>query len=249
MSKKLIIPSVNIRYKLVDLFHAYMERYYKAKKSHKSHCCNMYDWMDDMDDDEIAYWRSQGFVFDECIYPSDEDDDEGDVIWPPYPRSDGKKNKHKDKDAYDVFWEGQVHKSKKKHKRGGKRARLIDISTPYSGDEENPLELGDDEIFTDYVEVNADDNGIMDGKEIYYYPDYHDKENRLEFSTLKGFNDFCETNGYSIPKYVSTKLIYNRVVHTCLRHDGVQYGVHEIMAETSYGSLFYEVCEDSELSD
>jgi hypothetical protein len=89
----------------------------------------------------------------------------------------------------------------------------------------------------------------MDGKEIYYYPDYHDKENRLEFSTLKGFNDFCETNGYSIPKYVSTKLIYNRVVHTCLRHDGVQYGIYEIMAETSYGSLFYEVCEDSELSD
>ena len=245
MSKKIIIPSVNIRYKLVDLFHAYMERYYK---SHKSHCRSMYDWMEDMDEDEIAYWRSQGFIFDD--YPSDDfndedDEDDGCVIWPP--RYDKHNKKKKGKDSYDFFWEGQAKKSKKKHKRGGKRARTIDISTPYSGEEENPYELGDDEIFTDYVEV--DDDGIVSGKEIYYYPDYHDKENRLEFSTLKAFSDFCDSNGYLISEEVSKKLIYNRVVHTCLRSDSSQYGMYEITAETSYGTMFYEVCENSELGD
>lgn len=234
MSKKIIIPSENIRNKLVDLFHAYIKRYYKSHKVYSSYCRNMYDWMDDMDDDEVAYWRSQGFIFDT------DEDDEGEVLWP----IDKLKN---DKDAYDLFWEGQ-EKRKKKHKRGGrgKHARLIDLNEPFSGFEDNPSEVSDDDIyFTDYTEV--DDNGVTNGKEIYYYPDYHDKDNRLEFETLSGFCDFCEENGYIVSDQVANDIMYRRVSHTCLRPEAREYGRYEIMAEESYGSMFYEVCEASEL--
>lgn len=242
MSKKIIIPSENIRYKLVDLFHAYMERYYKTKKSRKSHCRNMYDWMDDYDDDELAYWMAHGFIFP----MGDEDDyDEDDcVIWPP--TSSRKHDKKNDKDAYDFFWEGQKKGKKKKHKRGGKRARVIDLNAPYSGFETNPCEVSDDEIsYTEYEEI--DDNGISNGKEIYYYPDYHDKDNRLEFETLSSFCDFCEDNGYVVSDQVANDIMFRRVSHTCLRPDSKEYGMYEIMAEDSYGTMFYEVCEANEL--
>ena len=88
---------------------------------------------------------------------------------------------------------------------------------------------------------------MSNGKEIYYYPDYHNKENRLEFSTLSAFNDFCEDNGYNVPDHIANDIMYRRVSHVCLRPDAREYGLYEIMAEESYGTLFYEVCEASEL--
>lgn len=234
MSKKIEIPLVNIRSRLVDLFHLYMERRYKACKRHTSHCHNMYDWMADLDDDELSFWAAQGFVFD------DDGDDDSCVIWPP--KSHKKKHKKHDKDDEDFFWEG----NKKKHKkRGSKHARLIDINQPYSGEEEDPREVGDYDVYTEYEEI--DDNGVSNGKEIYYYPDYHDKENRLEFETLSGFCNFCEENGYVVPDHVANGIMYRRVSHTCLRPDAREYGLYEIMAEDSYGTMFYEVCEANEL--
>jgi hypothetical protein len=231
MSKKIVIPSTNIRYKLVSLFHSFMDSYYESCKKRSSHCRNMYDWMDD--DDELAYWRSQGFIFstEEVM------DDDSCVIWPPTKSKKGKKGK----DSYDLFWEGQ-ERHKKKHKRGGKRARVIDITEPYSGFED----VSDDDFgYTEYDEV--DDNGVTNGKEIYYYPDYHDKDNRLEFNTLSDFCNFCEDNGYIVSDSVANDIMFRRVSHTCLRPDSREYGMYEIMAEESYGVMFYEVCEDAEL--
>ena len=239
MSKKIQIPLINLRSRLIDLFHSYMENYYKTHKRSNSHCRSIYEWMEDMDDDEIEYWRSQGFIFADDDYANYYEDD-CDVIWPPSHTSSKKKDKHK-KDAYDLFWEGQG-RHKKKHKRGNKHARLIDLNQPFSGEEENPREVDD---YVDYEEI--DDNGISNGKEIYYYPDYHDKENRLEFETLDGFNDFCAENGYVVPEHIAHEIIYRRVSHTCLRPDAREYGRYEIMAEDSYGTMFYEVCEANEL--
>ena len=238
MSKKIQIPLVNIRSRLVELFHLYMENRYKNRPRHSSHCRSIYEWMEDMEDDELAYWMAQGFEFDNANF-YDNDDDDCDVVWPPTSRRLVKKEK-KNRDVYDEFWEGQERHKKKKHKHV-KRARLIDLNQPFSGEEEDPREVE----YTEYEEI--DDNGISNGKEIYYYPDYHNKENRLEFNTLKGFNDFCEDNGYIIPDHIANDIMYRRVSHTCLRPDAREYGMYEIMAEDSYGTMFYEVCEASEL--
>ena len=240
MSKKIKIPSINIRSHLSDLFHVFIERKYKSEHQR---------YYDDMDDEELMWlMQQQGYVFHDVIDDDDYanyyagDDDEVDVIWPP--KSD-KKKKHKGSkrtadDIYDEFWN---KKSKRKHRKG-KKARLININEPYEGEEEFDVD-GD---YVSYEEVD-DDNGITDGKEIYYYPDYHDKENRLEFNTLKAFSDFCDDNGYEIPSYLTNKLLFNRVCHTCLLPDAREWGRYEIMVENSYGNLFYEVCESGELGD
>lgn len=245
MSKKIKIPLVNIRSRLVELFHVYMENRYKNRPRYSSHCRSMYEWLEDCDDEELAYWAAQGFIFDDgdCanFYDNDNDDGDVDVIWPPKSSSRLiKKEKKHDKDAYDIFWEGQ-ERHKKKHKHGGKRARIIDLNQPFSGEEEDPREVE----YTEYEEV--DDNGLTNGKEIYYYPDYHNKDNRLEFETLSGFNDFCDENGYVVPSHIANDIMYRRVSHCCLRPDAREYGMYEIMAEDSYGTMFYEVCEASEL--
>lgn len=229
MSKKIRISYPNISSRLVDLFHSFLSNRVNLRHS----------FYDDMEDEEIAFWKSQGFLFDD---EDDEDYNEDDVsvIWPPTNRNKGNRKK----DAYDVFWESQ--RSKKKHKRGkrGSKARTIDISTPYSGDELDPREIGDGD-YTDYVEI--DDNGITNGKTIYYYPDYHDKDNRLEFNTLSGFSEFCEENGYIVSDTVANDIMFRRVSHCCLCPMSREYGMYEIMSEDSYGTMFYEVCEANEL--
>lgn len=242
MSKKIKIPSDNIKFRLVDLFHSFIERKHKSEKY-----TTVYD--DDMDDEELMWlMQQQGFIFrdvgdDFANYYCD--DDGGDVIWPPASQSKkGKKNGVRTADdIYKDFWDKESRKSKRKHRKG-KHARLINLNEPYSGEEEYP----NDEInFSSYEELD-DDNGILDGKEIYYYPDYHDKENRLEFSTLKAFQDFCDDNGYVVPEYVGNAIMYRRVSHTCLIPQSREYGMYEIMAEESYGNMFYEVCDASELN-
>ena len=235
MSKKIKIPNENIKSRLVDLFHSFMN----SRKNHRG------SYYDDMDDEELMWLQQQGFVFHDVIdddyanyYYSGDDDNEIDVIWPPKSRTAD--------DIYSEFWSKESKRNKRcKHKhRKGKKARIIKIDEPYDGEEE--YDVNDDE-YVSYEEVD-DDNGVLDGKEIYYYPDYHDKENRLEFNTLKGFHDFCDDNGYSVPTHILNQIIFNRVSHTCLLPESKENGMYEIFAESSYGNLFYEVCEASELS-
>jgi hypothetical protein len=61
------------------------------------------------------------------------------------------------------------------------------------------------------------------------------------------YKAFCEENGYNVPDHIANDIMYRRVSHVCLRPDAREYGLYEIMAEESYGTLFYEVCEASEL--
>ena len=190
-----------------------------------------------MDDDEVRWLMQQGYVFpgltdDGCYY--DDDDEDEDVIWPVV-----KKGKKKDKTAYEQFWEAEEKKAKQKHrKRGKKNARIIDINTPYSGHEENPTECGYDDL---------DSDGINDGKLIYYYPNYRNKEDRLEFNTLKEFDDFCADYGYTVPPYVGEQIAYRRVSHVCLNPTVREYGMFEIMAEESYADMMYEAVDVEDL--
>lgn len=247
MSKKIKIPSNNIKSRLGDLFHSFIFRKYKADKKRSN-------YYDEMDDEELMWlMQQQGFIFRDIyddddyanFYASDDDDDDSDVIWPPtFSKNKGKGGRTAD-DIYDEFWNRESKRGKRKHRKG-KKARVININEPYSGEEEDDV---NDFDYTSYEEVESDDNGLSDGKEIYYYPDYHDKDARLEFSTLKAFNEFCDDNGYVVPSHVGNMILFNRVSHCCLHPQSRDYGLYEIIAETSYGNLFYEVCEASELGD
>lgn len=230
---KIKIPLKNIRSYIYDLFHEYLDGQYELSKSNV-HRNRAYDYMDD---DEVIALMQLGYVF-----PEDEDFDYGNIydddedynqVWPP----------KKEKTAYDVFWENEERKAKSKHKRGkGKKskARVIDITQPYSGEEEDPTE------YASYEEIGSD--GILEGKEIWYYPDYKDKYNKLEFNTLKEFDDFCADNGYVVPPYTAENIAYRRISHTCLRPDAKDDGIFEIMAEESYAEMMYEACDVRELS-
>lgn len=228
MSKKIKIPSNNIKYRLVDLFHNFLDNHYKSMQHKRSSYPYGFDYDDD-DDEEMYYLMNQGYMFP-YIDEDYMDEDGYGVLWPNTSSNKRKKSKHR-----------------KHNKSSRKRARLIDINQPYSGEEEYPREVDDDDImFTEYEEL--EDNGLTNGKEIYYYVDYHDKENRLEFSSLDSFIEFCDDNGYNIPEKVLNEIKYRRVSHVCLNPLVRGYGYYEIIAEESYGSLFYEVCESSELS-
>lgn len=258
MSKKIIVPLANMRYALHDLFHEYLDEMYETERLLASRNNGRrirfghYDWMDD---DEVRWAMQNGYTFpgmdDDDIanyYDYDDDDDEDpDLVWPP-------SNRHEmnDDDAYARFWEEEERKAKKgkkkhsksrgkgKNKRDKNGCRIIDITVPYSGDEEDPTEYGT------YEDLESD--GIEDGKQIYYYPDYHDKSSRLEFTTLKAFDEFCGDNGFVVPPYIGEKIAYRRISHACLLPSAREEGIYEIMAEESYGDMVYEACDVSELS-
>lgn len=202
MSKKIFIPSTNLRKDLVTLSKSFIRRENSVSVGYSYGYGYPYD-LDGM--------------YDDFGYNDDYDDDSA---WVEYYNSYcGKKGK---KD------------SKKDSKRGGHRghrgrSRIIDINKPFSGEE--------DMLEDDYDE----------GKTIIYYPDYHDKENRFEFFSLEEFKNFCNSMNYNIPKDVETWISYNTVCHCCLSSEGLSNGVYEIVAEESYGVLFYEVCDADEL--
>ena len=235
MSKKINIPLQNIRHYLHDLFHEYLEGKYEFDRRYNQ---EYEDY-----DDEMAYWIQQGFIFpginddDGCYYDDDDDDDDPNLVWPINKK--GKKGKRNDDDAYAQYWEREEKKAKKKHKKG-KNARIININDPYSGDEESPTE------YASYEDLESD--GIYDGKLIWYYPDYRNKSDKLEFNTLKEFDDFCADYGYVVPPYVAEQIAYRRISHVCLNPIAREHGIFEIMAEESYADMMYEACDIKELS-
>jgi hypothetical protein len=227
---KIRIPLKNIRGYLHDLFHEYLESRYELECTHR--------YVDDDDDDtldeyELLWLMQQGYVFDDVANYYDD----GDVIWPPKKMGKNRIKSRNDDDAYADYWE---KKMKKKHKKGGGRSRIIDINTPYSGEEESPTE------YATYEEIDGD--GLYDGKQIWFYPDYMNKDDRLEFSNLKDFDDYCSDNGYIVPPYYAEEIAYRRISHVCLKPQARERGVLEIMAAESYADMMYDACDVMELS-
>lgn len=101
-----------------------------------------------------------------------------------------------------------------------------------------------DDIYDDYGEygeyVNVE-------KEIWFYPDYHDKEDRLEFNTLKDFSDYCDREGYYVSSEVEGDILWRYESHCCIKKD--KSGLMEVISEHSYGEMFYEACDAKELSE
>lgn len=237
MSKKINISIPNkVKPNLVVLFHEYLSRKAKEPKYHEEHMFNDYAGMD-------SYW-------DEMFPGWDDDlDYDGDVIFPTNvivmnPKK-GKKGTAKKSTAYDDFWQRDREeqwgkKGKHKHSRSGKKAKVFNINVPYSGDEEDPNEYDYDFSTEDYE---------PDSKEIWFYPDYHCKEDKLEFNSLKDFSDYCDSMGYWVDKEVEERISWRYESHCCLNPESEKIGLLEIMSGHSYGDMFYEACEESELSD
>lgn len=218
MSKKINITIPNkVRPNLVDLFHEYLAR--KAKESKRSMGGREAYLFDDYSDME-EYWNQMFPGWDDDL------DNDGDVVFPPSnviymkPKK-GKKGKHK-------------------HNKKGRKAKLFNISVPYSGDETDPDEYDFDFTTEDYE---------SESKEIWFYPDYHCKDDKLEFNSLKEFSDYCDSMGYWVDKEVAADISWRYESHCCLNPESKKIGLLEIMTEHTYGEMFYEACEESELGD
>ena len=241
MSKKIIIPLNNMRHALHDLFHEYLDELYELEKTCRgSRRCN-YDWTED---EEVRWLMQKGGIFtgmkDDManLYDGEYEDEDADTIWP----LTSKKGKKHSLDPYGDYWNMidalEKKKGKKKHKRGNRgKGKVIDITTPYSGMEEEPREVDD-----------YDTSGIEDGKEIWFYPDYSNKHDRLEFNNLNDFSEFCAEQGYHVEADVGMSIAYRRISHTCLDPELRDEGVFNIVAEESYGDMRYAVTPVQELS-
>ena len=229
MSKKISISIPNkVKPNLVKLFREYISN----KSSHEySHGTYDEDW-----EDMYAYWDQ--------MFPG-WDDDDSDIVYPSNNvivmnprRKEGKKSR----DVYDMFWDGLKGGKHKHSKNKKKKGKLIDINAPYSGEEDD---FNFDDVDVDYT--NYDNDSEL--KEIWFYPDYHDKFERLHFSNLKEFNDYCDSMGYYVDYAVVNDIAWRYESHCCLNRESEREGLLEILSAHSYGEMFYDVCDEDELSD
>ena len=180
--------------------------------------------------DEEDYWDEY-----EEIYPgpSDDDEDEDENIYSElYPDSGD-------------YWD-ELESGKKKGKNGkfkhtkGKKNKgsedMLDITKPYT------------QGFIDETDLPEEEDDGSVAQYIWFYPDYKDKTDKLEFNSLKDFDDFCAKNDFLVPPYVGERIAYRPVSHVCLNPGAKERGVDEIMGAESYGDMYYEACEELQLT-
>jgi len=250
MSKRINLRiNDNSRPNLISLFKDYVRR--KVSESRKSSYSGRYsyDYYDDeYDYDMMQLLRMYGeYSPNSCFMGEDDDDyyvDEDGVIVFPISDKDGEKTKHpgeyrRSADDMDEYWDKMSkfnERGKRKHtkhrgSRGSKGAKVIDINQPYDAN---------------YIDESGD---ALSDCIIYYYPDYHDKYSRIEFNNLAEFDEYCSANDYYVPPYAAEYIAYSPISHCCLNPIARERGVLEIMREETYGDMFYEACETSELSN
>lgn len=237
MSKKIQIKNSDVnRPNLVELFRNHLSNYRDYINSTKKPRNLGNGVIVEMDDEEYsdmcAYWSA---LFPSCLMGDYEGDyDDATTI---YPTEDD------DTDPYVQFWEREEDNKRKRKNANGKykhrsrksRARIIDM---------RKVENRYPEDDYDFDDIHLD----CDEKVIYFYSDYHDKYGRDTFHSLKEFSDFCINSGYIVPRYVEDDIVYRVESHCCLNPKAEKGGILEIMSEHSYGEMFYEACEDWELS-
>lgn len=231
MSKKINIVYSN-RPDLSKLFRTYIKNH-KVSRNDSFRRSGVFEQMDDEAfADMVAYWDRVFPGWDNwnrCPYDDEEDD--CDVVYPPQKsrRNNWQANRE----------EGWSRKKKHKHSKR-KKAKVIDINTPYNGfNDDSDNEYSFDDISYDEIPRKV---------KIWFYPDYHDCYDRLEFDSLSDFNDYCEDMGYVIPETVADDLIYRSESHCCVDRLMERHGDLEIVGESSYGEMFYAVAEANELA-
>lgn len=98
---------------------------------------------------------------------------------------------------------------------------------------------------------SSDDTGDYEpiSKAITFYPNYHDKYDKIEFSSFKDFSEYCDAMGYYIDKKTEEDILSRYESHCCLRPLGRYLSFSEVLSAHSYGSMYYDVCDDEELSE
>ena len=203
----------------------------------------------DLDDDDDDDWDNDNWNEYDDYYVGDD----GEIIFPSAGTSQTDPDTtlrpgqmHRSVQDMDDYWNKMSkfnEKGKKKHtkhrgKRGKGGAKVIDINEPYNNN------------FIDYLNESKDENSgdALENCKIYFYEDYHDRFDRTEFNSLYEFDQYCKEYGFSVPAYVAEQIAYSPINHCCLNPVAKEQGVLEIMREETYGEMFYEACESSELS-
>lgn len=240
MSKKIKINIPNkVRPNLVSLFREYIVR--KSKEPKFSYGCSDY-----YDDSMLEYWNR--------IFPGWDDDPEMNDKWD----DDREMN---DEDVIFPFNQSyreenfSSSKKKKKHHTRSKSKRTHLFGFPnvrrMRGLDEDD-EYNFDDIDLDYTKEDGVDDEycvskINQCKEIWFYPDYHVKENKIKFENLKDFSDYCDDMGYYVSTEVRDSIIWQYESHCCIYPKSLNVGLMEVMCEESYGSMYFEACEEDEL--
>lgn len=200
---------------------------------------SFYDLIDDDDDDD---WDDENWNEYDDYYVGDD----GEIIFPSAGTSQSSDNdttlrpgqmrrSAQDMDDYwnkmSKFNEKGKHKHTKHRGSRGKKAKVVDINEPYNSNYIDDTETGD----------------ALENNKIYFYEDYHNKYDRIEFNNLFEFDQYCKELGLSVPAYVAEQIAYSPINHCCLNPTAKEQGVLEVMREETYGEMFYEACETSEL--
>ena len=111
-------------------------------------------------------------------------------------------------------------------KKEGETAKVIDIKTPYSGFEEEPDEVEEEE-----------EKGVHT---IYFYPDFKERSDYEKFDSLQEFDDYCKILGVYVPDDVAQNITYWSESHCCIYPDVAADGHLEILAQKSYDDLWYD---------
>lgn len=89
-----------------------------------------------------------------------------------------------------------------------------------------------------------EDNYEESCKSIKFYPDITNEMSVIEFSSLKGFSDYCDEHGYVVGATDYENLKNWSTVHCCLDPIDLEYGEYAIITDTSYGGLYWTVEAD-----
>ena len=248
------------------------DRIYRLRKKHRNYV--IYDDYGDEYQDEMEQLRrfyggcfptSSKYIFDPLDDDDDWDEDDYDDIYSNYddfyvgddgeiifPNSGSVQSANDDPETtirpgeyrrsaqdMDEYWDkmakfnehGKRKHTKHRGHRGKKGAKVIDINQPYDAN---------------YIENDGD---ALENCIIYFYEDYHDKYSRIEFNSLYEFDEYCKEMGLNVPAYVAEQIAYSPVSHCCLHPGAKEQGLLEVMREETYGDMFYEACETSELSN
>lgn len=137
------------------------------------------------------------------------------------------------------YWDDNFSvRKKKKHKH--KKSKKKPLYSFY-----------DDNSFDDVVLQDTEDYypSSTEYKEIWYYPDYHDDIDKLEFNSLKDFSDYCADEGIYVPPFMADLLKYQSVSHCCLSGTSKENGRLELTVDDTYSNMFYTACTMSEAEE
>lgn len=233
MSKKIkIYISDRLRPNLHKLFHEYLESKFNSVNRYRN---------------DLSYGYYDNDDYYDTVFPYDNDERD---IYIRFWEAEARKQELREKRRKDVLkshnrsskllhdeyvdveeYDGKGRKKKHRHSKSKSRSNGLDIHVPYSGYEDNPDEVGD----SYHV--------------VWYYPKYNDKDDRLEFDSLKDFDDFCLDEEILVPPYMFQELINHRVSHVCLNPICMERGIKELIVSGTYNDLLYNVYNSSEYDD